>query len=79
MMAGQKLTIKGQGILGHGIKVFLDDLEITCCERLSLDLDAQDINHVTLEISPNDIDIDADTLASLVAFVDFRKKREGRA
>lgn len=75
-MPGQRLRIKGDGLLGRGIKVYLDDLEITCCTGLDLSMHTDEVNQVTLSLTPMDIDIDADTLAALVALVDTRRKRE---
>lgn len=74
----QVLRIKGEGhgLGSRGITVFLDDTEITCVRRLELTLDTDEINSVTLEIAPDGLDIDAETLASLVAYVDLRRQKK---
>lgn len=76
-MAHQVLRIKGEGhgLGSRGIKVFIDDTEITCCRSLNLTLNTDEINHCTLELAPGELDIDAETLAALVAHVDTRRKK----
>lgn len=73
---GDHIEITGKGILGRGMHVKINGVELVSCRRLYLEMAADEVNSITLEITPNDIDIDAEALAELVALVDHKRKRE---
>lgn len=73
---GDRIEITGHGILGNGLTVKLNGVELKSCTRICLDLAADSMNRLQLDISATQIEIDAEALSELVAFVDMRKKAQ---
>lgn len=73
---GDHIEITGKGILGRGMHVKINGQELTSCRYLRLEMEADSVNTISLELTPMDIDIDAEALAELVAIVDMKRKRE---
>lgn len=74
--ASDHIEITGKGILGRGMHVKINGQELKSCRYLKLEIGAGEWNKVTLELTPDDIDLDAEALSELVAIVDNKRKRE---
>lgn len=70
------IEVSGKGFLGRGMHIKLNGQELKSCRYFKLELEPDSPNVVTLELHPDDIDIDAEALAELVALVDSKRKRE---
>ena len=73
---GDRIKITGKGILGRGMHIEVNGQELLSCRRIYLEMSDDSFNTITLEIQPNEVDIDAEALAELVAIVDVKRKRE---
>ena len=73
---GDHVQVSGKGVLGRGMHIYLNGQELKSCRYFKLELESGSINAITMELTPYDIDVDAEALAELVALVDAKRKRE---
>lgn len=75
MKGGAKLSIHCESLVGSPTKVLLDGMDIGhCLQGVELSLAVADITHATLRILVNELDVSAETMLLLQAYV--KKKEE---
>jgi hypothetical protein len=72
---GATLKIHCPGLLGFHTKIELDGMDIShCCEGIHLSLAVDEINRVTLKILVSDLEVSAETLVMLQAYLTDKKQ-----
>lgn len=72
-----KLKMRQNGLHPRNCRVWLDDSEITNgLTGVNVNFDVDGITRATLRVHVDDLDLDADTLANLEAYVEAKAKAE---